>query len=46
MSTTAAPDVGQAAPPFTLLDTSGTRRSLADLCAERAHVVVFYRGHW
>lgn len=40
------PDVGGIAPDFTLPDTTGVRRRLADLAAARDVVLVFYRGHW
>ena len=46
MSEIHPPAVGERAPDFTLLDASGTPRSLAALCAERPMVLVFYRGHW
>ncbi|HEY3820643.1 MAG TPA: redoxin domain-containing protein [Polyangiaceae bacterium] len=46
MNDRAAPDLGQVAPDFTLPDSSGSPRRLADLCAERPLVLVFYRGHW
>ncbi|AKF05142.1 peroxiredoxin family protein [Sandaracinus amylolyticus] len=46
MPSTPAPDVGDVAPDFVLPDSSGAPRRLAVLCAERPHVVVFYRGHW
>jgi peroxiredoxin len=40
------PDVGQLAPDFTLPDSTGAPRTLASLAAERALVLVFFRGHW
>ena len=40
------PAVEGIAPDFTLVDTTGAPRRLADLCAERPFVLVFYRGHW
>jgi peroxiredoxin len=40
------PAVGETAPDFTLPDANGASRHLADLCAERPQVLVFYRGHW
>jgi len=40
------PNVTEVAPDFTLSDAAGTPRRLADLCAERPLVLVFYRGHW
>jgi hypothetical protein len=46
MSEIHPPAVGERAPDFTLLDASGTPRSLAALCADRPMVLVFYRGHW
>jgi cytochrome oxidase Cu insertion factor (SCO1/SenC/PrrC family) len=40
-----SPAVGQAAPPFALLDQNGAK---ADLAAARGKkvVIVFYRGYW
>jgi peroxiredoxin len=40
------PEVGDIAPDFTLSDADGVRRRLAELCAARPLVLVFYRGHW
>ena len=40
------PNVGTAAPDFTLADSHGAMRRLADLCTEQPLVLVFYRGHW
>ena len=40
------PVVGAVAPDFALPDASGVSRRLSDLCADRPHVLVFYRGHW
>jgi hypothetical protein len=40
------PNVSEVAPDFTLSDATGTPRRLADLCAERPLLLVFYRGHW
>jgi peroxiredoxin len=40
------PDVGHVAPDFTLPDATTSPRRLADLCAERPQILVFYRGHW
>lgn len=46
MDNPAPPDVGSIAPDFTLPDAAGEHRSLAQRCAERPLVLVFYRGHW
>ena len=46
MATATPPDVGQTAPDFSALDSTGTPRALRDLCAERRLILVFYRGHW
>jgi len=46
MTETHPPDVGDVAPDFTLPDATSTLRRLADLCAVRPTVLVFYRGHW
>jgi hypothetical protein len=42
-----APQVGQKAPDFTLVDTSGKQVSLADtLSKQKGVLLVFYRGYW
>ncbi|HEX9160192.1 MAG TPA: hypothetical protein VF980_00685 [Thermoanaerobaculia bacterium] len=43
-----APRVGQKAPDFTLLDTSGKQVALSQLLASspRGVMLVFYRGYW
>ena len=46
MAPLAPPNVTEVAPDFTLSDATGTPRRLADLCAERPLLLVFYRGHW
>jgi hypothetical protein len=46
MTETRPPDVGDVGPDFTLPDATATLRRLADLCAARPTVLVFYRGHW
>ena len=38
--------VGEAAPDFSLPDTSGTARSLSELTKDSICVLIFYRGHW
>ena len=38
--------VGQAAPDFTLPDSSGRPASLADYRGKKPVVLVFYRGYW
>jgi hypothetical protein len=40
------PTLAEVAPDFTLPDANELRRHLAELCAERPLVLVFYRGHW
>ena len=40
------PEVGDAAPGFTLPATDGSERELAELEGERAAVLVFFRGLW
>jgi peroxiredoxin len=40
------PDVGDVAPDFTLPDAVANPSHLAELCAERPQILVFYRGHW
>ncbi|MGA9721706.1 MAG: hypothetical protein WBQ86_04575 [Candidatus Binatus sp.] len=40
------PSVGDRAPEFALVDSTGIVRRLDDLIAGGACVVVFYRGHW
>ena len=41
-----APDVGELAPDFTLLDSGGSPRSLGSLVAGGPLVLLFFRGHW
>ncbi len=42
-----APGVGQKAPAFALLDTSGKQVTSADLLkSHRGVVLIFYRGYW
>jgi hypothetical protein len=43
-----APQVGQRAPDFTLLDSAGRKVALQDLLgsAPRGVLLVFYRGYW
>jgi len=38
--------VGEPAPDFILPDTTGASRSLSQLTAGSACIVLFYRGHW
>jgi cytochrome oxidase Cu insertion factor (SCO1/SenC/PrrC family) len=52
-NTTAAPQVGQKVPDFTLADTSGTPVTLDQLLsassgtqAPKAVLLIFYRGYW
>jgi hypothetical protein len=46
-SSTGAPQVGQAAPPFVLASADGKQVSLADLLkGHRGAVLIFYRGYW
>ena len=40
------PQRGEIAPDFTLPDSTGQPRTLAQLVAERPRVLIFYRGHW
>jgi peroxiredoxin len=40
------PDVGQAAPDFALMDSSGATQRLGELVGDGQLVLVFYRGHW
>ena len=40
------PNIGEAAPDYTLPDAHGETFHLADACAQRPFVLVFYRGHW
>lgn len=37
---------GDVAPAFELPDSTGTRRRLSDLVADRPLVLLFYRGRW
>lgn len=38
--------IGMAAPGFELVDTSGAKRTLAELRQDRPIIVVFYYGYW
>lgn len=38
--------VGEAAPDFSLPDTTGTPQQLSELTKDSLCVVLFYRGHW
>jgi peroxiredoxin len=38
--------LGQSAPDFQVLDSTGAPRDLAGLIATGPRVFVFYRGHW
>jgi peroxiredoxin len=40
------PELGEVAPDFAAVDTTGERRRWSDLAADRPLVLVFYRGHW
>lgn len=40
------PEIGQAAPDFTLHDQSGAVVSLQDLTRDGPAVIIFYRGYW
>lgn len=46
MHESSTPAVGQVAPDFALPDSTGARRSLAELTADGPLVLIFYRGHW
>jgi len=46
MATIDPPNIADVAPDFTVPDANEIRRNLAELCAERPIVLVFYRGHW
>jgi peroxiredoxin len=39
-------ELGQPAPDFQVLDSTGESRNLARLVASGPRVFVFYRGHW
>jgi peroxiredoxin len=38
--------VGDAAPDFSLPDSTGTPRQLSELTRDSMCLVLFYRGHW
>jgi peroxiredoxin len=40
------PTAGEVAPDFSLHDSQGSERRLAELCSNGHLVLVFYRGHW
>ena len=40
------PEVGESAPEFELVDSTGAVRRLSEIVSGGLGVVVFYRGHW
>ena len=40
------PQVGDTAPDFTLLDSTGMPQRLSSMTAKRGLVLIFYRGYW
>jgi peroxiredoxin len=46
MATIDPPNIADVAPDFTVPDANEIRLHLAELCAEKPLVLVFYRGHW
>jgi len=40
------PQIGEIAPDFTLLDSTGLPQRLSSLTARRSLVLIFYRGYW
>jgi peroxiredoxin Q/BCP len=40
------PQVGELAGDFTLLDSSGTPRTLSSLLTDGPLLLIFYRGYW
>jgi peroxiredoxin len=53
MASTGAPQVGQQAPAFTLIDSNNKPVTLAQLLSERINnrpprgvLLIFYRGYW
>lgn len=46
VATVGIPEIGQAAPDFSLHDQSGAVVSLKDLTRDGPAVIIFYRGYW
>jgi peroxiredoxin len=46
MQSESTPQVGHAAPDFTLPDSRGNQRRLSELTAKGPLVLIFFRGHW
>ena len=40
------PDIGDLAPNFRLMDSTGEMQSFHALLADRTRILIFYRGHW
>jgi peroxiredoxin len=41
-----APNVGDFAPDFELVDSTGTRQRLSEMVSRGRLILIFYRGHW
>ena len=46
MALVTTPNVGDEAPDFSIVDSTGAARSLGSLVAGGPCVLIFYRGHW
>jgi peroxiredoxin len=46
MSEPHTPQQSERAPDFILPDSTGVRRRLSDLLADRSLILIFYRGYW
>lgn len=46
MDSNGIPEIGDAAPDFTVSDESGMVRRLAEMISQGPLFLVFYRGHW
>jgi peroxiredoxin len=40
------PNIGDFAPDFELVDSTGTRQRLSEMVSRGPLVLIFYRGHW
>jgi len=46
MSTEHTPEIGDYAPDFELVDSTGIRQRLSEMIARGPLILIFYRGHW
>jgi len=41
-----SPNLGEFAPDFELVDSTGTPRRLSEIVSRSPLILLFYRGHW